>query len=98
MADFRNAGIDRGNIEQEIKHLLISASIRREEYLNIIDELEPEELKSDLIEYKKIIEDEIGPLLAKIEKENPVKVKEMALRAKSAYEDIIAMIEERLRE
>ena len=96
MADFRNAGTDRGDISKEAKHLLISARIRREEYLNMIDELEKEELEYDLIEYRTLYEREVLPLWERARSIGVESLVKTADEIRSIYEEIIALIEERI--
>jgi len=96
MADFRNAGTDRGDLSKEAKHLLISARIRREEYLNIIDELDRDELEYDLIEYKTLLEKEVLPVYQKARSIGVRSLVETAEELKSIYEEIISIIETKL--
>ncbi len=96
MADIRKAGTDRGDISKEAKHLLISARIRREEYLNIIDELEKEELEYDLIEYKTLYEKEVLPLWERARSVGVESLVKTANEIRSIYEEIISVIEERI--
>jgi len=96
MADFRKAGTDRGDISKEAKHLLISARIRKEEYLNIIDELDKEELEFDLIEYRTVYEREILPLWEKATSIGVESLVRTAEELRSIYEEIISLIEERI--
>ena len=96
MADFRKAGTDRGDISKEARHLLISARIRREEYLNIIDELERDELEYDLLEYRTLYEREVIPLWERARSIGVESLVETADEIRSIYEEIISLIEERL--
>ncbi len=96
MGDFRKAGTDRGDLGKELKHMLISARIKLEEYSHIIDELERDELEFDLQEYKAILKHEVLPLLeSAIASKNP-KYIDMAQELKKIYDEIIEMIEKRL--
>ena len=96
MADFRKAGLDRGDIKAELRNFLLSMRIRREEYRNIIDELEPEELEYDLKEYEEYFEKEIRPLYEKAHSIGVRSLVELAEEVKRVYEDITGMIRERL--
>ncbi len=96
MADFRKAGLDRGDIKAELKHLLISARIRKEEYANLIDELELDELEFDLREYKYILENEVMPLFERAMSTGVRNIVELAQEVRDTYDEIIRMIEEKL--
>ncbi len=96
MGDFRKAGTDRGDVGREIKHLLISARIRREEYINLIDELEEEDLKFDLIEYRTILEREVMPIYGRALSSRDDELIKSAEEIRSIYEEIISLIESRL--
>lgn len=96
MADFRKAGIDRGDIKAELRNFLLSMRIRREEYRNIIDELEPEELEYDLREYEEYFEKEIRPLYERAHSIGVKSLVELAEEVRRVYEDITGMIRERL--
>ncbi len=97
MADFRKAGIDRGDIEAELRNLLISAKIKREEYLNMIEELEKEELEYDLAEYRDYYNKEIEPILERAETEMDDYILKMAQELKFIYLSIIKEIESKLK-
>ena len=96
MADFRKAGLDRGDIRAELKNFLLSIRIRREEYRNIIDELEPDELEFDLREYEEYFEREIKPLHEKAHSIGVKSLIDLAEEVKSVYEDLLGMIREKL--
>ncbi len=96
VADFRKAGIDRGDIKAELRNFLLSMRIRREEYRNIIDELEPEELEYDLREYEEYFEKEIRPLYERAHSIGVKSLVELAEEVRRVYEDITGMIRERL--
>ncbi len=96
MSDFRKAGTDRGDIEAELRNLLISAKIRREEYLSIIDELEKDELEYDLQEYRDYYEREVLPIIRRSEEEIDEYIAKMAQELKYIYLSIIKEIESKL--
>ena len=96
MADFRNAGLDRGDIRAELKNFLISIKIRREEYMNIIDELEPDELEFDLREYKEYYEKQVKPIYEQAMSVGVGSLVELAQEVKGIYDEIIEMIEKKL--
>ena len=97
MADFRKAGTDRGDIEAELRNLLISAKIKREEYLSMIEELEKDELEYDLAEYKDYYGKEIEPILKRAEMEMDDYILKMAQELKYIYMSIIKEIESKLK-
>ncbi len=96
MADFRKAGLDRGDIRAELKNFLLSIRIRREEYLNIIDELEPDELEFDLREYEEYFQKEVKPLYEKAHSIGVKSLVELAEEVKEVYEDLMRIIREKL--
>jgi hypothetical protein len=96
MADYRNAGTDRGDIGKEARNLLISARIRKEEYMSIIDELERDELEFDLQEYRLILEREVLPVYNRARSIGVKSLVETVEELKSIYEEIISAIEKRL--
>ncbi len=96
MADPRKAGLDRGDIRAELRHHLISARIRKEEYLNLIDELGRDELEFDLIEYRDTLKREIEPLYREAMSIGVENLKRLAEEVKRTYEEIISMIQEKL--
>jgi len=96
MADFRKAGLDRGDLRAELRNLLISLKIRREEYLNIVEELEPKELEYDLKEYEHYFEREIKPLYEKAHSVGVESLIDLAEEVKKVHGDIVRMIKERL--
>jgi len=97
MADFRKAGLDRGDIRAELKNYLLSIRIRREEYLNIIDELEPDELEFDLREYEEYFEREVRPLCEKAHSIGVKSLIDLAEEVREVYEDLINTIKSRLK-
>lgn len=97
-ADFRNAGKDRGNLEMELKNLLTSARLRKIEYEAIIEDMELEELKYDLFEYKQLLEVQVKPYLERAYGEGKEELIGMAEEIKGIYEEIIDMITSRINE
>lgn len=65
MADFTKAGTDRGDLEKELNHILISTKITYHSYLANIDDLTKEELEFDLREYQRQLATSILPLVKK---------------------------------
>ena len=96
MGDFRKAGLDRGDIRAELKNFLLSIRIRREEYMNIIDELERDELEYDLKEYREYYEKQVKPLYDQAMAVGVESLVKLAEEVKGVYEDIVSMIERRL--
>ena len=96
-ADPKNAGKDRGNLQMELQNLLTSARLRKMEYEAIIEELEEEELKYDLFEYKQILEN-ILPYVERAYKEGNEELIGKAEEIKGIYEEIIDMIKNRIEE
>ncbi|WP_461831930.1 hypothetical protein [Aquifex sp.] len=97
-ADPRNAGKDKGNLEMELKNLLTSARIRKMEYEAIIEELEEDELKYDLFEYKEYYETDVKPYIDKAYKNGSENLIAMAEEIKGIFEEIIDMITARIEE
>ncbi len=96
MGDFRKAGIDRGDIRAELKNFLLAIRIRKEEYLNIIDELEPDELEYDLREYREYFEKQVKPLYEQAHAVGVRSLIELAEEVKGVYDEIIELIEKKL--
>ncbi len=96
MGDFRKAGIDRGDIKAELKNFLLAIRIRKEEYLNIIDELEPDELEYDLREYREYFEKQVKPLYEQAHAVGVRSLIELAEEVKGVYDEIIELIEKKL--
>ncbi len=96
MGDIRKAGTDRGDIGAELRNLLISARLRREEYLNIIDELDTEELRHDLNEYVTILNRQVLPVLERARAIGVKNLVETAEEIKAIYDEIIERIREKI--
>ena len=96
MGDIRKAGTDRGDIGAELRNLLISARLRREEYLNIIDELDTEELRHDLNEYVTILNRRVLPILERARAIGVKNLVETAEEIKAIYDEIIERIREKI--
>ena len=96
MGDFRKAGLDRGDIRAELKNFLISIKIRREEYMNIIDDLDPDELEFDLKEYKEYFEKQVKPLYDQAMSVGVGSLVKLAEEVKEVYDEIIETIEKKL--
>jgi len=95
-ADPRNAGKDKGNLEMELKNLLVSARLRKMEYEAIIEDLQEDELKYDLFEYKEYLETQIMPYVERAYKNGNKELIGMAEEIKGIFEEIIDMITNRI--
>jgi len=82
----------------ELKNLLTSARLRKIEYEAIIEDMELEELKYDLFEYKQLLEVQVKPYLERAYCEGNEELIGMAEEIKGIYEEIIDMITSRINE
>lgn len=98
MADPRNAGKDKGNLQMELTNLLTSARFRKMEYEAILEDMELDELKYDLLEYKQLLEVQVMPYVEKAYSEGRKELIGMAEEIKGIYEEIIDMISNRINE
>ncbi|MCX7760978.1 MAG: hypothetical protein N2Z81_07280 [Hydrogenothermaceae bacterium] len=98
MADFTKAGTDRGDLEKEINHILISTKITHHSYLVNIDSLSKEELEFDLMEYQRQLATNILPLIKKAESTKSPKIVDMAYEIRHLMEDLISKIEDRIKQ
>ncbi len=94
MADFTKAGMDRGDIEAELKNLITSANITIKSYLISIDDLTPEEISYDyeayLYEYKTKVKPKVTQAL-EYEEEN---IKQLAYQYEKIYLEFLRTLEE----
>ncbi|NPA52042.1 MAG: hypothetical protein GXO22_04035 [Aquificae bacterium] len=98
MADFTKAGSDKGDVEKQLKHLLISANLTYHSYIAVIEDLSKEELEGDLREYVEQYTLEILPMVKKIEAEENDKLIEKANEIKKIYENLIKEIKDKIKE
>ncbi len=98
MADFTKAGSDKGDIEKQLKHLLISANLTYHSYIAVIEDLTKEELEGDLREYVEQYTLEILPMVKKVEAEENQNLIERANQIKQIYEKLIKTIKEKIKE
>lgn len=98
MADFTKAGTDRGDLEKELNHILISTKITYHSYLSNIDGLTKEELEFDLREYQRQLATNILPLVKKAEGTKIPKIIDMAYEIRQLTEDLISKIEEKFKQ
>ncbi len=96
MGDFTKAGLDKGDIEKELEHVLISAKMLYRSYLATIEDLTAEELRYDLEEYRDQLKKNIMPLVGRAEATRNKKLINMAYEIRYLYEKIIESIEQRL--
>ncbi|RMH03984.1 MAG: hypothetical protein D6699_04500 [Aquificota bacterium] len=96
MGDFTKAGKDRGDIEKELEHTLISAKNLFRTYTLTIEDYTEEELSADLLEYKNQLERFIMPLVKKAEETKETKLVNMAYDIRYLYERLIKTIQEEL--
>ena len=97
MADFTKAGSDKGDIEKQLKHLLISANLTYHSYMAVIEELSKEELEGDLREYVEQYTLEILPMVKRVQSEEEERLIEKANQIKNVYEKLIKAIKEQLK-
>ncbi len=97
MGDFTKAGLDRGDLQKELEHVLISAKMLYRTYLAGIENLTEEELSYDLIEYKDQLERVIIPLVKRAEAEGDVKLVDMAYEIRYTYEKLLELIQQKLK-
>ena len=98
MADFTKAGSDKGDIEKQLKHLLISANLTYHSYIAVIEDLTKEELEGDLREYVEQYTLEILPMVKKVEAGENQNLIERANQIKQIYEKLIKTIKEKIKE
>lgn len=92
MGDFTKAGLDKGDIEKELKNTLLSAKMIYKTYLANIDDYVQEELSADLIEYTYQLEHIILPLVKRAEATKITKLIDMAYEIRYTYEKLIEAI------
>lgn len=97
MGDFTKAGLDKGDLQKELEHVLISAKMLYRTYLAGIEDLTEEELSYDLIEYKDQLERVIIPLVKRAEAEGDVKLVDMAYEIRYTYEKLLETIQQKLK-
>jgi len=66
MGDITKAGLDRGDLEKELEHTLISIRMIYKTYLITIEDYTREELMGDLEEYTLQLESFVLPLVNKV--------------------------------
>ncbi|MFN3976637.1 MAG: hypothetical protein ACK4LT_06205 [Aquificaceae bacterium] len=96
MGDFTKAGLDKGDLEKELEHMLLSAKIIYKSYLATIEDLTAQELSYDLEEYKDQLKKTIMPLVGRAEATKNKKLINMAYEIRYLYEKLIESIEKRL--
>jgi hypothetical protein len=96
MADFTKAGLDKGDLQKELEHTLISARMLYRTYSVSVEELTEEELRADLTEYSDQLERIIKPLVKRAEATKNAKLVDMAYEIRYTYEKILELIQQRL--
>lgn len=96
MADFTKAGLDKGDLEKELEHTLISAKMLYRSYLASFEDLTQGELMADLEEYKDQLNRSIMLLVKRAEASGIAKLVDMAYEIRYTYEKLINLIEGRL--
>lgn len=93
------AGSDKGNLEKELQHMVISAKFIKNGYEIDIEEFTREELLEDLNEFRNTLEGQIKPIVKRLEEDMSVSSKALlyARELLSLYEDLVFIIEERLK-
>lgn len=98
MADFTKAGLDRGDLEKELEHTLISARMLYRTYIAGIEDLTKEELEHDLKEYSDQLNRFIMPLVKSAEGTRSKKLVDMAYDIRYTYERLIELIKQKIEE
>ncbi|WP_448583435.1 hypothetical protein [Thermocrinis sp.] len=98
MGDIEKAGLDRGNIEKELEHTLISVKMIYQGYKLTIEEYTKEELMGDLEEYSLQFEKIMTTLLSKAKNTKIPRLIEMAEQIEQYYTKLIETIRLRLME
>ncbi|MCS7262632.1 MAG: hypothetical protein NZ560_04390 [Aquificaceae bacterium] len=96
MADLTRAGLDRGDLEKELEHTLVSVRMLHRSYTVIVEDLTQEELLHDLQEYKDQLERTVMPLVRRAESSQQKRLVDLAYELRYTYEKILRLIEERL--
>ncbi len=96
MGDFTKAGLDKGDLQKELEHMLISARLLYRTYSVNLEELTKEELHYDLEEYKDQLERIVMPLVKRAEATKSKKLIDMAYEIRFVYEKLIELIQQRL--
>ncbi|MEN3034030.1 MAG: hypothetical protein ABDH18_03475 [Aquificaceae bacterium] len=96
MADFTKAGLDRGNIEQELKNTLTSIKMLIRACQATVDELTEEEIEYDLKQYELMHEREILPLLKRAKAEKTKSILELSKELESSFETLLKILRDKL--
>lgn len=96
-ADFTKAGKDRGDIEAELKNMIISTKVNFSAYLANIEDLTKQELESDLIEYTNQLSVYIIPMVKRAEATGDSKIIKMAQELRELHEELMNKIKERIK-
>ncbi|MGC8852505.1 MAG: hypothetical protein ACP5P0_02750 [Hydrogenobacter sp.] len=96
MGDFTKAGLDKGDIEQELLHTLTSAKMLYKTYMISIDDYTSDELSADIREYQYQLENVVMPLVKRAEATKNSKLIDMAYEIRYIYEKLISAIKLKL--
>ncbi|WP_029551136.1 hypothetical protein [Thermocrinis jamiesonii] len=98
MGDIQKAGSDRGNLEKELEHTLISIKMIYRGYMLTIEEYTKEELMGDLEEYRLQFKRVTETLLSRAKNTEIPKLIEIAEQIEWYYTQLIEAIKQRLTE
>ncbi|MEJ5339240.1 MAG: hypothetical protein ACK42C_02025 [Aquificaceae bacterium] len=96
MADLTKAGLDRGDLQKELEHTLLSAKMLYRTYSVSIDDLTEEEMKADFEEYSDQLSRVVIPLVKRAEASRDSKLVSMAYELRYTYEKLLELIQQRL--
>ncbi len=90
------AGKDKGNLDQELEHLLISVKVLYKGYMVDIDNMDKEDLQYDYLEHKNHYENVLRPFLMKKDILMDKKLCEKANEISKLYEEFLDTLAKRL--
>ena len=96
MGDITKAGLDRGDLEKELEHTLVSIRMIYKTYLLTIEDYTREELMGDLEEYTLQLEGVVLPLVNRAKDTKISKLEELADSILDTYRQLIDAIKLRL--
>ncbi|MCS6998292.1 MAG: hypothetical protein N2648_02500 [Aquificaceae bacterium] len=96
MGDFTKAGLDRGDLEKELEHTLLSAKMLYKTYSATLEDLRKEELLHDLREYEDQLRRFILPLVKRAEETGDKRLVNTAYEIRYTYEKLLELIRQGL--
>ncbi len=96
MADFTKAGLDRGDIEAELKNLITSARSTFRAYLLCMEDLTPEEIKADYEMYLSEYENRVKPKVQQALDYKEEKITRLAQEYERLYVEFLKTLEEKI--